>query len=47
MLIAKSLNEHRSRNTAHWENQKTLKNGEGCVRDRTVSAALESYKIMA
>lgn len=45
MLIAKALSEHRSRNTAHGENEKTSKNGEGWMGDRTASRTLKRYKI--
>lgn len=44
MLIAEALSEHR-RSTAHWENQKTLKNGEGWMGARMVLTTLKRYKV--
>lgn len=45
MLITEALSEHRSKSTAHWENQKTLKNGEGWMGDRMVLVTLKRYKM--
>lgn len=45
MLIAEALSEHRRRSTAHWENQKTLKNGEGWMGARMVLTTLKRYKV--
>lgn len=44
MLIAKALSEHSSRNSSHWENQKTLKNEEGWMGDTTLLTALKRYE---
>lgn len=41
MLIAKALSEHSIRNSVHWENWKTLKNGEGWMGDTTLLRALK------